>query len=58
MENQDYLSEDEIIKGVENYLSQKGRTVRKRLIKKATASSKQHGIDLVFKLENDRGNGN
>ncbi|BDF67562.1 hypothetical protein CE91St43_15340 [Oscillospiraceae bacterium] len=58
MVNQDYLSEDEVIKGVENYLSQKGQTKRKRLITKAAASSKQHGIDLVFKFENDHGNGN
>ena len=58
MTNQDYLSEDEVIKGVQNYLSQKGQTARKRLITKAAASSRQHGVDLVFKLENDRGNGN
>ena len=58
MTNQDYLSEDEVIKGVQNYLSQKGQTARKRLITKAAASSRQHGVDLVSKLENDRGNGN
>lgn len=58
MANQNYLTENEVIKGVENYLSQKGQTTRKRLIKKADACSKQHGVDLVFKLENNRGNGN
>ena len=54
----DFLTEDEVIQGVTNYLSQKGRTTQKRLINKSDAKTKQHGVDLKFKLENDKKNGN
>ena len=54
----DFLTENEVIQGVENFLHQKGRTTNKRLINKADAGKKEHGIDLVFKLENERKNGN
>ncbi len=58
MDNADFLTENEVIQGVANYLAQKGRTSNKRLIRKSDAAAKQHGIDLLFKLENDKGNGN
>ena len=58
MQNMDFLTENEVIQGVENFLHQKGRTTNKRLINKADAGKKEHGIDLVFKLENERKNGN
>ena len=58
MATRDFLTEDEVIQGVINYLSQKGRTSQKRLINKSDAKTKQHGVDLKFKLENDKKNGN
>ncbi len=58
MDNADFLTENEVIQGVANYLAQKGRTSQKRLIRKSDATTKQHGVDLLFKLENDKGNGN
>lgn len=58
MENRDLLTEDEVITGVENFLKQKGNTEKKRVINKSSAEKKQHGVDLVIKLENSSGNGN
>lgn len=58
MNTKDLLTEDEVIKAVENYLSQKGHTSNKRLINKADAKKKQRGVDLIFKLENAKKNGN
>ena len=58
MSTRDFLTEDEVIQGVTNYLSQKGRTTQKRLINKSDAKTKQHGVDLKFKLENNKKNGN
>lgn len=54
----EYLTEDEVIQGVTNYLQQKGHTSHKRLVNKSSATKKEHGVDLVFKLENERKNGN
>ena len=58
MPHQDLLTENEVIQGVENFLKQKGCTLMKRTIHKADAKSKEHGVDLVLKLENQRKNGN
>ena len=58
MSTYDFLTENEVIKGVETYLSQKGRTTQKRLINKSNAENKERGVDLVFKLENDKKHGN
>ena len=58
MDNRDWLTEDEVIEGVENFLKQKGRTAQKRVIKKSSAARKEHGVDLAMKLENSSGNGN
>lgn len=54
----DLLTEDEVIQGVENFLRQKGITAHKTLKNKASAKKKEHGPDLVFKLENEKGRGN
>ncbi len=54
----DLLTENEVIEGTKNYLLQKGRTSRKYAIRQAEACIKQHGIDLLCKLENDKGHGN
>ena len=53
-----YLTENEVIEGVENYLMHKGKTTQRRLINKSDAEKKEHGVDLKFKLENDKRNGN
>ena len=58
MVQRDFLTENQVIQGVENYLKQKGRTSHKRVICKADAKKKEHGVDLVVKLENERKNGN
>lgn len=58
MKQKEYLTEDEVIQGVENYLSQKGLTLVKRTVSKAQAATRDSGIDLVFKLENKKKNGN
>ena len=58
MVTRDLLTENEVIEAVENYLKNKGRTTQKRLIKKSDAEKKQHGVDLVVKLENDLKRGN
>lgn len=58
MDIHDYLTENDVIKGVENYLMHKGRTTQKRLINKSDADKKERGVDLVIKLENDQKRGN
>ena len=58
MQELDYLTEDEVIKGVENYLLNKGKTSNKRVIVKADTAKKEHGVDLKIKLENDQKRGN
>lgn len=58
MDPEDLLTEDDVIQGVENYLMEKGRTEHKRVLHKASARKKEHGIDLEMKLENANGNGN
>ncbi len=58
MQELDYLTEDEVVKGVENYLLSKGKTTSKRVITKADAAKKEHGVDLKIKLENDQKRGN
>ena len=58
MATKDLLTENEVIEGVKNYLEQKGNTTQKRLIRKSDAGKKERGVDLVFKLENDKHNGN
>ncbi len=52
------LTENEVIQGVENFLRHKGITSRKRVMSKADAVKKEHGVDLVVKLENENKNGN
>ena len=54
----EHLTENEVISGVENYLKCKGITEVKRVVNKADASVKEHGVDIHFKLENKNGNGN
>ena len=54
----DYLTENQVIEGVENYLRQKGRTSQKRIINKSDAEKKERGVDLLIKLENDKKHGN
>jgi len=58
MEDRDWLTEDEVIEGVKNYLMQKGCTVQRRVIKASSAANKERGVDLIMKLENSSGNGN
>lgn len=58
MDNRDWLTEDEVITGVENFLKLKGRTEKKRVVNKSSAERKEHGVDLVMRLENSSGNGN
>lgn len=58
MQHKDLLTENEVIQGVENFLKQKGRTLHKRVIHKADAEKKEHGVDLALKLENVNKNGN
>ena len=54
MVRRDFLTENEVIQGVENFLIQKGRTARKRVVCKADAAKKEHGVDLVVTLGNNR----
>lgn len=54
----DFLTEDEVIQGVANYLLHKGKTSQKRVIVMADAKKKEHGVDLKIKLENDQKRGN
>ncbi len=58
MKHKDFLTENEVIQGAENFLIQKGRTTHRRIIHKADAAKKEHGADLVLKLENKNKNGN
>lgn len=54
----DFLTEDEVIQGVANYLLHKGKTSQKRVIIMADTKTKEHGVDLKIKLENDQKRGN
>jgi len=58
MSEADYLSENEVIEGVKNYLLQKGKTSKKQVIITADAKKKEHGVDLKIKLANDQNRGN
>lgn len=58
MEEKELLTENEVIEGVSNYLHQKGKTSQKRVIRASDAEKKEHGVDLMIKLENERRNGN
>lgn len=58
MADRDWLTEDEVIEGVKNYLLLKGHTAQKRVIKTSSAARKEHGVDLVIKLADSAGNGN
>lgn len=54
----DFLTENQVIKGVENYLKHKGRTSQKRIINKSDAEKRERGVDLLIKLENEKKRGN
>lgn len=54
----DYLTENEVIQGVTNFLLHKGKTANKRVINISDAEKKEHGVDLQIKLENDDKHGN
>ena len=58
MLEEDYLTEDEVIQGVSNYLLHKGKTSNKKVIKIADTAARTHGVDLKIKLANDQDNGN
>ena len=58
MQERELLTEDEVIQGAANYLLQKGRTSHKRVVNMSSAEKKEHGVDLVVKLENERKRGN
>ncbi len=58
MADRDLLTEDEVIEAVKNFLAEKGNTSQKRLLNIANAKTKEKGIDLLFKLENDKKRGN
>lgn len=58
MDTGDWLTENEVIAGVEHFLTQKGRTEQRRVINKSDAEKKERGVDLVMKLENAAGKGN
>ena len=58
MTNRDYLTENQVIEGVENYLKHKGRTTQKRVVKRSDAQTKEQGVDLLVKLENEQHRGN
>lgn len=57
-EVQDLLTENQVIEGVQNFLYQKGHTAHRRVVTVADAARKEHGVDLIFKLENDKHKGN
>ena len=46
------------MEGVANYLMHKGRTSQKRVLNISDAEKKEHGVDLVIKLENEKKRGN
>ena len=54
----DLLSENEVIDAVVKYFNTKGRTEVKKVVSRADASQKEHGVDLQIKLANAKGNGN
>ena len=54
MSEKDYLTENEVIEGVTNYLLHKGKTSKKQVMITADAEAKEHGIDLKIKLANDQ----
>lgn len=56
--HRDFLTENEVIQGVENFLYQKGHTVQRRRINRSNAEIKEHGVDLLIKLENENKHGN
>ena len=58
MKDKDFLTENEVIQWVENFLRQKGRTTHRRVVHKADAAIKESGVDLIVKLENEKKNGN
>lgn len=58
MIEESFLTENEVIEAVKNYLLQKGNTSRKRVLVMSDAQSHGHGVDLKIKLENDKKNGN
>lgn len=58
MTNKQYLTENEVIKGIVNYLTNKGKTTKHKVVRMADAEKKEHGTDLVMHLANDAGNGN
>ena len=58
MQELDFLTEDEVIQGVANYLLHKGKTSQKRVVVMTDTKKKQHGVDLKVKLENDQKRGN
>ena len=58
MGTKDFLTENEVIEGVQNFLNQKGNTTQKRIINKSDAQKKERGVDLIIKLENNQKRGN
>ena len=54
----DLLTENEVIDAVISYFNTKGRTEVKKVVSRADASQKEHGVDLQIKLANAKGNGN
>ena len=48
------MTENEVIKGVANYLLQKGTTKKKEVKISADAERKEHGVDIVVHLGNNR----
>jgi len=58
MQERDYLTEIEVVKGVAHYLLHKGKTSRKRIIVMTNTQKKEHGVDLKIKLENEQKRGN
>ena len=54
----DLLTENEVIDAVVKYFNTKGRTEVKKVVSRADASQKEHGVDLQIKLANAKGNGN
>ncbi len=58
MFTEDHLTENQVIEGVENFLKHKGRISQKRILNKSDAEKKEHGVDLLIKLENEKKRGN
>jgi hypothetical protein len=53
----DFLTENQVIEGVRNFLFEKGRTTNRKS-QSADAEIKEHGVDLVVKLADKSGKGN